>query len=78
MYVNARDLKSYYSLLRGSLAISFVCVEISVLDYQAAKDGELIIEIPKEVQLSYLKRDVYVRTFSNQQTTEYVISIIFE
>lgn len=43
MYDNARDLKSYYSLLRGSLAISFVCVEISVLDYQAAKDGELII-----------------------------------
>ena len=78
MYDNARDLKSYYSLLRGSLAISFVCVEISVRDYQAAKDGELIIEIQKEVQLSYLKRDVYVRTFSNQQTTEYVISIIFE
>ena len=60
MYDNFRDLTSYYTFLRGSLAISFVLfLYNSFLYWYAAKDGELIIEIPKEITLTQLNRDFY-------------------
>ena len=51
---------------------------LGCLDLHAAKEGELIIELPKEIQLFNLRRETYVKYVNYMNGAGYCVQTTIE